>query len=346
MSKSKGSLLNNTKGLEKFFSLGALIILVVVFSLLGQNFFSKPTFINILDSSYYIGFMALGVTFVIITGGMDLSIGTVMMCATLIGGVAFNVWGWPIWAALILIVVIATLFGLVNGLLIAKLKLPPFIATLGTMLVSQGLGSIIAKVQTQRYPTSYDEAGWFKTVFFKTPEGFPTGIIFLGIFFILAYVILNKTRIGRYTFAIGSNEEAVRLSGVKVDKWKIMVYVISGFFAGLSGIVYAAAYTTIIPGTGNGFELLAIAGVVIGGTSLSGGVGSVGGTLIGVYVMSVLKNGLMSMNLQGQWQTFFTGIVVICAVLLDIYRGKKSNEVKKEKTEVKQVASTNKALEQ
>ena len=349
MAKSKeNGILDNAKGkgLQKFFSLAALIILVLVFSVLGQNFFSKETFINILDSSYYIGFMAVGVTFVIITGGIDLSIGTVMMCSTLIGGVAFNVWGWPIWAALILVVVIATLFGLLNGILIAKLKLPPFIATLGTMLVSQGLGSIIAKVQTQRYPTAYEEAGWFKTVFFKTPGGFPTGIIFLIIFFVLAFVILNKTRIGRYTFAIGSNEEAVRLSGVRVDRWKIMVYVISGFFAGLAGIVYAAAYTTIIPGTGNGLELLAIAGVVIGGTSLSGGVGSVAGTMIGVYIMSVLKNGLMSMNLQGQWQTFFTGIVVICAVLLDIYRNKKSNEVKKEKTETKIVVSSDKALEQ
>lgn len=348
MTKSKeNGLLDNAKGkgIQKFLSLAALIILVLVFSVLGQNFFSKQTFINILDSSYYIGFMAIGVTFVIITGGMDLSIGTVMMCATLIGGVAFNVWGWPIWASLILIVVVATLFGLLNGILIAKLKLPPFIATLGTMLVSQGLGSIIAKVQTQRYPTSYDEAGWFKTVFFKTPGGFPTGVIFLVIFFLIASLVLNKTRMGRYTFAIGSNEEAVRLSGVRVDRWKIMVYVISGFFAGLAGIVYAAAYTTIIPGTGNGLELLAIAGVVIGGTSLAGGVGSVSGTMVGVFIMSVLKNGLMSMNLQGQWQTFFTGVVVICAVLLDIYRNKKSNEVKKEKIEVK-TATSNKALEQ
>lgn len=150
------------KGLQKFFSLAALVILILAFSLLGQNFFSKATFINILDSSYYIGFMAIGVTFVVITGGIDLSIGTVMMCDTLIGGLAHNSWGWPIGLALLLIVVIATIFGLINGILIAKLKLPPFIATLGTMLVSQGLGAIIAKVQTQRFPTAYEEAGWFK----------------------------------------------------------------------------------------------------------------------------------------------------------------------------------------
>ena len=128
-----------------------------------------------------------------------------------------------------------------------------------------------------------------------------------------------------------------------------MVYVISGFFAGLGGIMYAATYTTIIPGTGNGIELQAIAAVVIGGTSLAGGIGSITGTIIGVYVMSVLKNGLMSMNLQGQWQVFFTGVVVICAVLIDIYRNKKANEVKKDKKEskkVREVKSTSGALKQ
>ena len=332
------SVLNKIKGigLQRFLSLGALVILYILFSICGQDFFSKPTLINILDSSYYIGFLAIGVTFVIITGGIDLSIGTVMMCSTLLGGVAYNVWKWPIGLCLIFLVVCATLFGLFNGIMVAKFKLPPFIATLGTMLISMGLGSIIANVTTQRYPTSFGADGWFKAVFFKTSSGFPTGVIFLLIFFLIAVILLNKTRLGRYTFAMGSNEEATRLSGVRVDNWKIGVYVIAGFYAGLSGIVYASAYTTIIPGTGNGLELLAIAAVVIGGTSLSGGVGSLFGTMIGVFIMSVLSNGLMSMNLQGQWQTFFTGIVVICAVMLDLYRNKKANEVKLDKrSEVK-----------
>ena len=196
---NKNGLIEKIKGqgLQKLFSLIALVVLILVFSLLGQNFFSKESFVNILDSSYYIGFMAIGVTFVIITGGMDLSIGTVMMCSALLGGVAYNVWGWSIGMALALIVVVATLFGLVNGILIAKLKLPPFIATMGTMLISQGLGSIIAKVQTQRYPTAYEEAGWFKSVFFKTEGGFPMGIIFLAIFFIVAFIVIQVLDIRR-----------------------------------------------------------------------------------------------------------------------------------------------------
>ncbi len=325
MKNGTGLLKVKSSSLQKFLALGSLVILYAFFSIFGKNFFSVATLVNILDSSYYIGFLAIGVTFVIITGGIDLSIGTIMMCGALIGGVAYNIWHWPIAAALAVAVIVSTLFGLLNGLMVAKLRLPPFIATLGTMMVSMGFGAIISKVMTMRYPTVTDPDGWFKFIFYKTPGGFPVGAVWLAVFFVISFIILNKTRLGRYTFAIGSNEEATRLSGVKVNNWKIMVYVISGFFSGLAAIVYASAYTSIIPGTGNGLELLAIAGVVIGGTSLSGGIGTVSGTLIGVFIMSVLKQGLMSMNLQGQWQTFFTGVVVIGAVLLDTYRNSKAN---------------------
>ena len=309
--------------LQKLLALGALVILYVFFAFFGRGFFSLPTFINILASSYYIGFMAIGVTFVIITGGIDLSIGTNMMCAALVGGVAYRNWGWSIGMALALSVVLATCFGLLNGIMIAKLKLPPFIATLGTMLVTQGFGAIVSKVQTMSYPTVTEDDGWFKQVFYQTRGRFPSGVVWLVVFFLIAFIVLNKTRVGRYTFAIGSNEEATRLSGVNVDNWKILIYTICGFFAGLAAIVYSAAYTSIIPGSGGGLELSAIAGVVIGGTSMAGGAGTMVGTMIGVYIMSVLRQGLMSMNLQGHWQTFFTGLVVIGAVLLDIYRNKK-----------------------
>ncbi len=324
------SISKNSTGFQKILALSTLFILYIFFSIFGNNFFSIATLVNILDSSYYIGFLALGMTFVIITGGINLASGTIMMCSALIGGVAYNVWHWPIGLALVLIFVVSTFFGLLNGVMIAKLKLPPFIATLGTMSITMGLGAIISKVMTMRYPTVTDPDGWFKFVFYKTSGGFPIGAVWLGAFLLVAFIILNKTIIGRYTFAIGSNEEAARLSGVKVDRWKIVVYTIDGFFGGLAAIMYAAAYTSIIPSTGNGLELYAISGVVIGGTSMSGGVGTVSGTLIGVFIMSVLKQGLMAMNLQGQWQTFFTGFVVIGAVLLDIYRNKKANQVKKD----------------
>ncbi len=320
----------NSTSFQKIVALGTILILYIFFSFFGNNFFSVATLVNILDSSYYIGFLAIGMTFVIITGGINLASGTIMMCSALLGGVAYNVWHWPLALSIVFIFLVSTTFGFVNGILIAKLKLPPFIATLGTMSISMGLGAIISKVMTMRYPTVTDADGWFKFVFYKTSGGFPVGILWLAAALVAAYIILNKTRIGRYTFAIGSNEEATRLSGVKVDRWKTIVYTIDGFFGGFAAIMYAAAYTSIIPSTGNGLEMYAISGVVIGGTSMSGGIGTVSGTIIGVFMMSVLKQGLMSMNLQGQWQTFITGFVVIGAVLLDVYRNKKANKVKKD----------------
>ena len=308
---------------SQFMALVALIIIYIFFSIFGNNFFSTDALVNILDSSYYIGFMAIGVTFVIITGGIDLSLGTVLICSALVGGVAHNNWGLPMGLALIICVLVGGLFGLLNGTLVARFKLPPFVATLGSMMIAQGAGAIVSKVMTIRYPNITSPDGWFKNVFYKTSNGFPIGIVWLALAFAIAYIILNKTKIGRYAYAIGSNEEAARLSGINVVKWKTIVYVISGLFSGMAAVMYAATYTSIVPATGNGFELLAIAGVVIGGTSLSGGVGKLSGTIIGVYIMSVLKQGLMSMNLQAHYQTLFTGIVVIAAVMLDIYRNKK-----------------------
>ncbi len=324
--------------LQKLLAPAALVILYVFFSIFGNNFFSLDMVKNILESSYYIGFMAFGVTFIIITGGIDLSLGTVMMCSALLGGYVFKQLHWPLVLALVTAVAVGSLFGLVNGTLVAKLKLPPFIATLGSMMMAQGIGSVITKVQSQTWPTATEPVGgWFKKVFIRCNlqfgdtkiSGFPVGALWLIAFFIIAALILHKTKFGRYVFAIGSNEEAARLSGINVDKWKILTYTLAGFFVGMSGIFYAAAYTTITPGTGNGQEMNGITGVVIGGTSMAGGSGTMVGTLIGVFIMSVLKNGLAACGLQAPWQTFFTGLVVIGAVLLDIQRTKAANRVKK-----------------
>jgi ribose transport system permease protein len=318
-------------GLQRFLAPAALVILYVFFGIFGRNFFSYSTLVNILDSSYYIGFVAIGVTFVIITGGIDLSVGTVMMCAAIIGGTAYKSWGWPMWLSLILIVVIGTAFGFFNGIMVSRLKLPPFIATLGTMMISMGVGSIVSNVRSATFPARSNADGWFKSIFkYINDEGesLPTGAIVLFSVAIIAFIILTKTKMGRYIFAIGSNKEAARLSGINVKKWEMMAYVVSGICAGIGGIAFAAVYTTVMPAQGGGFELYAIAGAVIGGTSLSGGIGSVFGTLIGVYIMSVLRAGLPSMDLQAHYQTFFTGVVVIGAVLLDIYRNKKASEVK------------------
>jgi len=314
---------------QKLLAFGVLVILYVIFAIFGRNYFSVDMAIVILSSAYWIGFLAIGVTFVIITGGIDLSIGTSMVCSAIIGGMLFRDFGVPLWICLIIVVLIGTVIGIINGLLVTRLKLPPFIATLGIMMVSRGFGSIITGTSAKTYPSMHDVGGsWFSNVFLRVGS-FPVGAIWLLAYFLLAFIVLNKTKLGRYIFAIGSNEEAVRLSGVNVANWKCAAYAISGFSMGVGAIFYAALATTINPGTGNGFELEAIAGVIIGGTSLSGGVGSVTGTMIGVFIMAILKTGLSSMNLPAPFQLFFTGLVVIGAVWLDMYRVKKANEVRK-----------------
>jgi len=315
--------------LQKLLALGALVLLYIGFVIFGTNFFSTSWTLAILARSYFVGFLAIGVTFVIITGGIDLSIGTVMFCSALVGGLLFNQHGIPLWLCLVIMVLVGASFGAFNGILITKLSLPPFIASLGTMMIAAGLGSILTNVRAQTFPTRLGDHAWFSQLFLRTDGNIPSGAFFLAGYMIIGLIVLKKTKLGRYTYSIGSNEEATRLSGVNTNRWKMAVYIISGFSAGLASIFFAANTITITPGQGQGFELDAIAAAVIGGTSLSGGVGSVTGTIIGVFIMSVLASGLVSIGLPQPFQVFFTGIVLIGAVLLDIQRTKRSNRVRK-----------------
>lgn len=318
------------RGLKWALAPGALVILYVFFGIFGRNYFSYPTLVNIINAAYYIGFISMGVTFVIISGGIDLSIGTVMMCAAIIGGTVLKR-GWPMVPSLLLIIVVGVAFGLFNGFMVSRLKMPPFIVTLGTMMISMGVGSIFANVQSATFPIRGLQGGWFKDLFLyldSEGRGFPTGALLLAAVAVVCHILLTNTKLGRYTYAIGSNMEAARLSGVDVKKWQLLVYVIAGATAGIGGISYAAIYTTVLPAQGQGFELYAIAAAVIGGTSLSGGIGTIWGTIIGVFIMSVLSTGLPSLNLEAHYQTFFTGVIVIGAVLLDMYRTRKAAEVR------------------
>jgi ribose transport system permease protein len=318
------------RGLKWVLAPGALLILYVFFGFFGRNYFSYPTLVNIINAAYYIGFISMGVTFVIISGGIDLSIGTVMMCAAIIGGTVLKR-GWPMVPSLLLIVAVGGAFGFFNGIMVSRLKMPPFIVTLGTMMISMGIGSIFANVQSATFPIRGMPGGWFKDIFLYLDArgaAYPTGAILLVAVTVICHLLLSNTKLGRYTYAIGSNQEAARLSGVDVKKSQVLVYVIAGCTAGIGGISYAAIYTTVLPAQGQGFELYAIAAAVIGGTSLSGGIGTIWGTIIGVFIMSVLSTGLPSLNLEAHYQTFFTGIIVIGAVLLDMYRNRKASEVR------------------
>lgn len=315
-------------GNQQFVVVIALIVICLGFSILTPKFFSPQTFINVSKSAYYIAFMAIGVTFVIATGGIDLSIGAVAICAALVGGSMYEKFQLPFIIVILIILGVGLIFGLINGLLISKLGLPPFIATLGTMMASRGLGSIISDTKTINFPQGSKEGAWFRELFMSTtdgifPKNFPVGFILLAILAVVMTIILKKMKVGRYILAIGSNKEATKLSGVKVAKYETIAYMISGLFAGLAGLAYVAVFIAAQPNTGNGFELDAIAGVVIGGTSLAGGTASIVGTIIGVFIMTVLKIGFPYLGVQPHWQLFITGIILIVAVFVDIINRKK-----------------------
>lgn len=320
------SLINRLGG-QKFIVLLVVIVLFAFFCILSPDFRKTTTFIDILSKSYYLIFMAIGVTFPLITGGVDLSIGTGLICYALAGGFLIVQKGMPTGVGMIVALLFGTVIGLLNGVLIAIMDLPPFLATLCTCMITRGLGSICSKSMGICWPQNGTPGGWFRSIFKVVVDRkqYPIGIIWaLIIVAIMAYV-LNHTKVGRYTFAIGSNKEAAILSGINVKFYHIMAYVISGFFAALAAIAYSAVFTTVQPGTGAGFELEAIGGAIIGGVSATGGAGSIVGTLIGVFVICLLKTGLPFVGLQANWQQIITGFVLIGAVLVDIIKKKRES---------------------
>jgi ribose transport system permease protein len=308
---------------QKILAFGALIVMFVVFSLASPNFFQFNNIVGILIATAVNGVLALGVTFVIITGGIDLSIGTVMTLSAVMSGVFVTYWGLPVPLGILAGLATGGLAGFVNGVVISKLKIPPFIATLGMLNVAKGLSLVISGLK----PIYFNDAPTFNMIAMGSFLGsvipgfdIPNAVIILFGAAIIASIILNKTVLGRYTFALGSNEEATRLSGVNVASWKIAVYTLAGIFSGLAGVLIASRLNSAQPSLGQGYELDAIAAAVIGGTSLSGGEGTMLGTIIGAFIISTLTNGLRILSVPQEWQTVVTGVIVVLAVYLDILR--------------------------
>jgi len=313
--------------LQRILAFAALIVLIVAFSIASPNFLQFRNITGILLATAVNGILALGVTFVIITAGIDLSIGTVMTFAAVMTGVFVVNWGWPAPLGVLAGILAGSFAGMINGIVIAKMKVPPFVATLGMMYMAKGLALIIAELR----PIYFNDIVGFSeiatgSVIEAVLPGFniPNAVMIMFIAALLGSFVLFKTILGRYTFALGSNEEATRLSGVNVDIWKIAVYTLSGTFAGLAGVVIAARLNSAQPALGQGYELDAIAAVVIGGTSLSGGEGSVLGTIIGAFVISVLTNGLRILSVPQEWQIVVTGVIIIVAVYFDMVRRRRT----------------------
>lgn len=301
--------------LSRLKSLIGLALLVLVLSLLSPHFLTTENLLNITRQVAVNAILATGMTFVIISAGIDLSVGSVLALSGCVMAIALHA-GVGIFPGILLAVGVGSLCGLANGFMTGYLRVPPFIATLGMMSIARGLALVV----TGGYPI------------FELPEGFsylgtgylwdvlPVSLLFTILVLVAAHFVLTRMKLGRYVYVIGGNEEAAVLSGVNVRTTKLLIYTICGFLAGLASVVFVSRLNSAQPTAGIAYELDAIAATVIGGTSLFGGVGSIGGTVIGALIMGVLRNGLNLLNVSSFWQQVVIGVVIITAVYVDQLR--------------------------
>lgn len=306
---------------QQFLAFGGLILIFAFFSFASPNFLTFSNVMSILLATVVIGTLAIGTTFVIISAGIDLSLGTGMSLCAVMAGVFITYWGLPMPLGVVLTVAFGGVIGFVNGFNVTVLGIPPFIATLAMMLVAEGLALVIsgsAPIYFSNTPSYY----MLSNGTILPGLDIPNAVLLWIAVAIIAGLVLSKSVFGRYTYAIGSNEEATALSGINTRRWKIAIYSFGGLFIGLAGVLVSARLNSAQPALGMGYELKAIAAVVIGGTSLFGGVGSILGTVIGALIMSVLTNGLQIISVPQEWQTVILGVVILAAVYLDNFRRK------------------------
>ncbi|WP_026782927.1 ABC transporter permease [Pleomorphomonas koreensis] len=319
--------------IQKFAALAGLLLLVFAFSVTSNAFLTMSNGVTIALQTSTIAYLGLGATCVIITGGIDLSVGSVLALSGVIAGLAVKA-GFPVPVAMLFGIIAGGVCGTVNGLVITRMRLPPFIATLGMMMVARGLALQFTGARAiSGLGESFGELGngslWrvveegangFPRVIFP---GIPYPVILMIVLAIVVAVILQKTTFGRHLYALGSNEEAASLSGVNVSRTKIGAYLLSGLLAGLCGCVLMSRLVTAQPNEGVAYELDAIAAAVIGGTSLAGGVGTISGTIIGAFIIGILRNGLNMNGVSSFIQMIIIGLVIIGTVWIDQMRNSK-----------------------
>ena len=286
------------------------------------KFLGVDRILSALNYAYFLGFMSLGVTFVIATGGIDFSIGPVMFCSALIAGYSLTTYKVPVGAAIIISILVGLAFGIFNGYLVAYWKVPPFIVSMASMNIAKGAASVFTKTQSVSWPQAAD-GGWFRN--FVKIGNIPVGLIIFITASVICAILLNQTKAGRYILSLGSNKEAVRLSGVNIKKWEMLAYVICGVLVGIAAIFFVGAYTTVQPGYGDQYNNEAIAGCVMGGTSMAGGLASISGTFIGVLIISLLQEGILALGFTKDYQLIITGIIVIVAVYTDVVARRRKN---------------------
>lgn len=308
---------NTMKYMSELTTVIALIILMAVITIINSNFLTANNLLNLLLQVTSNALIAFGMTFVILTGGIDLSIGSILaLSSALTAGLLGS--GMPVTLAILISLILGCILGMMNGLLISYGKLAPFIVTLATMTIFRGAtlvytnGNPITKGLSDTFLFQFLGQGYI--------VGIPFPVIIMFIVFIVLYVLLHKTAFGKSVYAIGGNEKAAYISGVKLNKVKIIIYSISGIMASISGLIITSRLSSAQPTAGASYEMDAIAAVVLGGTSLSGGKGRILGTLIGALIIGVLNNGLNIIGVSAFWQQVVKGVVILIAVLIDRFK--------------------------
>lgn len=302
-------------------ALTAIVAFFAFFPKTGSVFLTTGNIMNILRQASTNLLIALAMTLVIILGGIDLSVGSIVALTGVVTGglIAYN--GLPVWVAVIGAILVGLFFGLMNGFIISKTSIPAFIVTLSTMNIGRGLAYIYtggAPIRVVSDDFNFIGSGY---VF-----GIPIPVLYLLAFTIVFVYTMNKTKLGRHIYAVGGNPEAARFSGINNSKITLIVYTLSGLMAAISGVVLASRMFSGQPTAGEGAEMDAIAAVVIGGTSMSGGIGTIGGTIIGGLIIAVLNNGLNLMNVSSFWQLVVKGVIILIAAYVDYIRNMKSSE--------------------
>lgn len=308
---------NTMKYMSELTTVIALIILMAVITIINSNFLTANNLLNLLLQVTSNALIAFGMTFVILTGGIDLSVGSILaLYSALTAGLLGS--GMPVTLAILISLILGCILGMMNGLLISYGKLAPFIVTLATMTIFRGAtlvytnGNPITKGLSDTFLFQFLGQGYI--------VGIPFPVIIMFIVFIVLYVLLHKTAFGKSVYAIGGNEKAAYISGVKLNKVKIIIYSISGIMASISGLIITSRLSSAQPTAGASYEMDAIAAVVLGGTSLSGGKGRILGTLIGALIIGVLNNGLNIIGVSAFWQQVVKGVVILIAVLIDRFK--------------------------
>jgi inositol transport system permease protein len=298
-----------------------LLAMVIALSFLSPAFLQPRNLLNVVRQISVMGLIAIGVTMVIITGGIDLSSGSVLALAAVVAASLAQRTDWasakypgldlPVIVPILAALLVGITCGAINGSLIARFKIPPFIATLGMMTVARGFALIYSDRPVSSLTDAYNFIGQGEVL------GIPLPIILIVAVAIGAHILLNNTRFGRYIYALGGNEQAARISGINISRVKIGVYTIAGMLAGFAGLVLSSRISSGQPGLGLGYELDAIASAVIGAPSLSGGIGTIWGTMVGALIIGVLNNGLDLLNVSAYWQTIVKGSIIVIAVIID-----------------------------